>query len=208
MRLFKVKLLIVILLIGGFFWLGLTSTVRVDVAAQQPTVAIPTVTSSPLGPMVTVNQDYEQINVRAGPSAGGEYPIVGILEQGEKVPALGRSPGGDWIKIIYPTVDGGVAWVYAYLVTVSGGELPIVEPPPTSTPRVTPTIDPTLASQLIVEIGPTRLPTFTQPPPLEIPTYTQAPEISVTSGLPMGFIIIGLAVVGLFGLMISVLRGR
>jgi len=208
MQHYKVRLLIVVLLIGGFSWLGLTSTVRSEVAAQQPTVAIPTVTSSPYGIMVTVNQDQEQINVRAGPSASGEYPIVGVLEQGEKVPALGRSPGGDWIKIVYPTVDGGVAWVYAYLVTVSGGELPIVEPPPTSTPRVTPTIDPTLAAQLIVEIGPTRLPTFTQPPPLTIPTYTQAPKISVAGGLPMGFIIIGLAVVGLFGLMISVFRGR
>jgi len=208
MRQYKVKLLVVILLIGGFSWLGFASTVRLNAYAQQPTVAIPTVTSSPFGPMVTVNMDQEQINVRAGPGAGEEYPIVGVLEQGEKVPALGRSPGGDWIEIVYPTVNGGVAWVYAYLVTVSGGELPIVEPPPTSTPRVTPTIDPTLAAQLIVELGPTRMPTFTQPPPVQIPTYTQAPTISVAGGLPLAFIIIGLAVVGLFGLLISVFRGR
>ena len=206
MRKIKARLLFVILIIGGFSWLGLTSTVRLEAAAQQPTVAIPTVTSSPLGPMVTVNLDQEQINVRAGPSQ--DYPIVGVLEQGEKVPALGRSVGGDWVEIAYPVVDGGVAWVYAYLVTISGGELPVIVPPPTPTPQVTPTIDPTLAAQLIVEIGPTRLPTFTQPPPLTIPTYTQAPEISVAGGLPMGFIIIGLAVVGLFGLMISVFRGR
>jgi len=206
MHQYKVRLLIVILLIGGCSWLGLTSTVRLEAAAQQPTVAIPTVTSSPFGPMATVNQDQEQINVRAGPSQ--DYPIVGVLEQGEKVPALGRSVGGDWVEIAYPVVDGGVAWVYAYLVTISGGELPIIVPPSTPTPRVTPTIDPTLAAQLIVVIGPTRLPTFTQPPPLTIPTYTQAPEISVASGLPMGFIIIGLAVVGLFGLLISVFRGR
>ena len=206
MRKFKARLLFVILMICGFSWLGLTSTVRLEAAAQQPTVAIPTVTSSPLGPMVTVNLDQEQINVRAGPSQ--DYPIVGVLEQGEKVPALGRSVGGDWVEIAYPVVDGGVAWVYAYLVTISGGELPVIVPPPTPTPQVTPTIDPTLAAQLIVEIGPTRLPTFTQPPPLTIPTYTQAPEISVAGGLPMGFIIIGLAVVGLFGLMISVFRGR
>lgn len=206
MRRYKVKLLITILLLGGLSWLGLTSTVQFNAAAQQPTVAIPTVTSSPFGIMVTVNQDQEQINVRAGPSQ--DYPIVGVLEQGERVPALGRSVGGDWVEIAYPVVDGGVAWVYAYLVTISGGELPIIVPPPTPTPQVTPTIDPTLAAQLIFEIGPTRLPTFTQPPPLEIPTYTQAPEINIPGGLPMGFIIIGLAVVGLFGLMISVFRGR
>ena len=208
MRQYQVKLLVGLLLVGTFAWLGITSSVRMNVLAQQPTVAIATVTSSPFGPMVTVNQDQEQINVRAGPGVGDEYPIVGVLEQGEKVPALGRSPGGDWIEIVYPTVNGGVAWVYAYLVTVSGGELPIVAPPPTATPRVTPTIDPTLAAQLIVEIGPTRMPTYTQPPPVQMPTYTQAPAISVAGRLPMGFIIIGMAVIGLFGLMISVFRGR
>jgi hypothetical protein len=206
MRQFKTKLLVVILLVGIFSWSVLISSVRLVAYAQQPTVAIPTVTSSPFGPMVTVNLDYEQINVRAGPSQ--DYPSVGILEKGEKVPALGRSVGGDWVEIVYPVVDGGVAWVYAYLVTISGGELPVIVPPPTPTPRVTPTIDPTLAAQLIVEIGPTRLPTFTQPPALVIPTYTQAPALSVAGGLPLGFIIIGLAVVGLFGLLISVFRGR
>ena len=206
MRHYKTRLLMVILSVGIISLLGLTSTVRLNAYAQQPTVAIPTVTSSPFGPMATVNLDQEQINVRAGPSQ--DYPIVGILEQGEKVPALGRSVGGDWVEIVYPVVDGGVAWVYAYLVTISGGELPIIVPPPTPTPQVTPTIDPTLAAQLIVEIGPTRLPTFTQPPAVDMPAYTQAPAISVAGGLPMGFIIIGLAVVGSFGLLISVFRGR
>jgi hypothetical protein len=208
MRHYQGRLLVGILLIGIFAWLGITSTVHMEASAQQPTVSIPTVTSTKIGPMVTVNQDQEQINVRAGPGVGDEYPIVGVLEQGEKVPALGRSPGGDWIQIVYPTVNGGVAWVYAYLVTVSGGDLPIVAPPPTATPKVTPTIDPTLAAQLIVEIGPTRMPTFTPPPPVQMPTYTQPPAISVAGGLPMGFIIIGMAVIGLFGLLISVFRGR
>ncbi len=206
MRYFKIWLLLSILIIGGVSWFGLTSTVRLNASAQQPTVSIPTVTSSPFGTMVTVNQDQEQINVRAGPSQ--DYPIVGVLQQGEKVPALGRSVGGDWIEIAYPIADGGVAWVYAYLVSISGGDLSIVVPPPTPTPRVTPTIDPTLAAQFIIEVGPTRLPTYTQPPPLSIPTYTAAPQVNVAAGLPMGFIIIGLGVVGLFGLIISVFRGR
>ena len=202
---FKVWLLLLILLIGGFSWIGLTSTVRLYAAAQQPTVSIPTVTSSPFGTMATVNQDQEQINVRAGPSQ--DYPIVGVLQQGERVPALGRSVGGDWVEIAYPVVDGGVAWVYAYLVTISGGELQIIVPPPTPTPRVTPTIDPTLAAQFIIVVGPTRLPTFTQPPPLSIPTYT-AVQNAVPGGFPMGFIIIGLAALGLFGIVISIFRGR
>jgi SH3-like domain-containing protein len=206
MRFYKVWLLIALLLIGGFYWIGLTSTVRMDVAAQQPTVSIPTVTSSPIGKMATVNQDQEQINVRAGPSQ--DYPIVGVLQQGERVPALGRSVGGDWVEIAYPIVDGGVAWVYSYLVSISGGELPIIVPPPTPTPRVTPTIDPTLAAQFIIVVGPTRLPTFTQPPPLSIPTYSASIDNNSQGGFPMGFIIIGLAVIGLFGFVISIFRGR
>ncbi len=201
----RVKIWVFFLLIGGALWLG-SPFHDLYVSAQQPTVDIPTVTGTAPGPMITVNQDQEQINVRSGPSQ--DYPIVGVLQQGEKVPALGRSPGGDWIKIVYPTVNGGVAWVYSYLVSVSGGNLSIVEPPPTVTPQVTPTIDPTLAAQLIVEIGPTRLPTYTQPPAVQMPTYTQAPESGASGGLPMGFIIIGMAVVGVFGLMISVIRGR
>jgi hypothetical protein len=206
MRFYKLWLLFGLLLLGGFLWLRLTFTVQTQANAQQPTVSIPTVTSSPFGPLATVNQDYEQINVRAGPSQ--DYPTVGVLQQGERVPALGRSVGGDWVQIAYPVVDGGVAWVYAYLVTISGGELQIIVPPPTPTPRVTPTIDPTLAAQFIIEVGPTRLPTFTQPPPLSIPTYAAVNQNSVSGGFPIGFIIIGLAVLGLFGLVISVFRGR
>jgi uncharacterized protein YraI len=165
-----------------------------------------TVTSSPFGIMATVNQDQEQINVRGGPSQ--DYPIVGVLQQGERVPALGRSIGGDWVEIAYPIVDGGVAWVYSYYVSISGGELPIIIPPPTPTPLVTPTIDPTLAAQFIIEIGPTRLPTFTQPAPVSIPTFSTDQSSNAGSGLPAGFIIIGLGVVGIFGLIISVFRGR
>jgi hypothetical protein len=97
--------------------------------------------------------------------------------------------------------------VYAYLVTITGN-LPIIEPPPTPTPRVTPTIDPTLAAQFIVEIAPTRLPTFTPPPPVVAPTFIEPPNLQNTGGVPMGFIIIGMGAVGLFGVMISFFRGR
>ena len=203
----RTKLLVVFLVIGILSWLGLINTVKSFAYAQQPTVAIPTVTSSPFGPMVTVNSDQEQINVRAGPSAGGEYPIVGVLQQGETVPAIGRSPGGDWIQIVYPTVNGGVAWVYAYLVTVSGGELPIVEPPPTPTPKVTPTIDPTLASQFNLGAGlATRLPTYTPAPAAVYPTFE--PGDASRNGIPPILPIAGLMIIGAFGLLVSVLRGR
>jgi hypothetical protein len=175
---------------------------------QIPTVAIPTVTGTPMGAFITVKNtgNQDQINVRSGPGTIG-YDIVGVLVISQTAPALGRTPGGDWIQIVYPGVPGGVAWVYAPLVDLSG-TVPIVEAPPTPTPRVTPTIDPTLAAQFLIDIQPTRLPTYTSPPPVSIPTFEAVDTLRGNSRLPMGFVIIGLTVVGLFGMLISVLRGR
>jgi hypothetical protein len=177
------------------------------VRAQIPTVSLPTVTGSPQGPVVSVRRDSDQdsINVRSGPSA--KYDIVGVLIVGQTVPARGRTPGGDWIQIFYPGVPGSTGWVYSPLVSISGS-IPIVEPPPTPTPRTTPTIDPTLAAQFIVELPPTRLPTFTPPPPLVIPTFESQLPQTVPGGIPIGIVIIGMAVLGVFGTLISFLRGR
>ncbi len=172
---------------------------------QIPTVAIPTVTSSPISALITVLMDQDQINVRGGP--GTDYPIVGVLIAGQQIPALGRSQGGDWIKITYVGGPEGVAWVYSPLVNVSGS-LPIVEPPPTPTPRTTPTVDPTLAAQFIVEIPPTREPTFTAPPPLVLPTFAVNQNLPGTGRVPSGLLIVSLGVVGLFGTLITLLRGR
>jgi hypothetical protein len=174
--------------------------------AQQPTVAIPTVTGTPTGPIAVVySEPEEQINVRSGP--GTDYPKVGVLLNREQVPALGSTPGGSWVQIIYPGAEGGVAWVYAPLVRITG-VLPIVEPPPTPTPQSTPTIDPTLASQFVVEIPSTRLPTFTPAAPLIIPTFEPVETTTGTGGIPIGFVITGLTVLGVFGLVISLLRRR
>ena len=174
------------------------------VQAQQPTGSIATVTGTQSGPIITVTYP-EQINVRAGPSSV-YYAAIGVLLPGQTAPALGRTAGGEWIQIYYPGVPGDVGWVYAPLVGLTPGFLPIVEPPPTSTPRTTPTIDPTLQAAFQAPMTATRLPTFTAPPPLAVPTFEA--QSGVRSGVPMGLIIIGLAGVGLFGALISLLRGK
>ncbi len=165
--------------------------------AQAPTVDIPTVTSSPSGPVATVKEDADQaqINVRSGP--GTFYDKVGVLLANQQVPAKGRSAGGDWILIDYPGAPGGAAWVYAPLVNLTPGTLPVVAPPPTPTPLATATIDPTLAAQFVITMEPTRLPTFTEPPPLAIPTFPAGSSAGTPGGVPMGLIIIGLASLGI-----------
>ncbi len=183
------------------------SPVEASGLPQQPTVMIPTVTSTPIGAAVTVKSDQEQINVRSGP--GTLYPKVGVLMAGQVIPAKGKSPGGEWILVDYPGVEGGTAWLYAPLVDlVPGSVLEVVEPPPTPTPLTTATIDPTLAAQFIVTNVPTRLPTFTPPPPLQIPTFVPADSGGGNTRIPPGMVIISLLTIGALLGMVSFTQGR
>lgn len=196
----------ILVLVLGLVLLSAGSAVA-SVHGQQPTVNIPTVTGTAFGPYVIVDTSLDHINVRSGP--GTEYPLVGVLVGGEKVSAKGRSVAGLWIQVVYPGVEGGLAWVYAPYVTLyEAAELPIVEPPPTPTPRTTPTIDPTLAAQFVLEIPATRLPTFTPPgQPLSIPTFAQEGTGRV-GGVPVGMLITAVGLMGLFGAVVSYLRER
>ena len=196
----------------GVLWLvlGLTATMVVPTGqaapvAQQPTGSIPTVTGTPAGPYILVP---ERVNVRLEPRVDAD--LVGVLIAGQQAPALGRSQGGAWIQIQYPGVPGDVAWVYADLVQLNAGAatLPIVEPPPTATPRVTATIDPTLSAQFDLSgQRPTRLPTFTVAAPVVQPTF-EPQQNTVREGIPPLLPIAGLLVLGLFGTVISFLRGQ
>jgi uncharacterized protein YraI len=156
--------------------------------------------ATPPGVYATVTYS-EDINVRGGPNTV-HYPIVGRLAPGNVVPALGVSEGHEWVEISYPGAPNGVGWVYAIYVSISGGELHVVEPPPTSTPPVTATIDLTLAAQFQTQATQTRLPTFTPPPPLSVPTFTDQSQ-STASRSVFGIFILGLGLIGGIGLIAS-----
>jgi uncharacterized protein YraI len=177
--------------------------------AQQPTGSIPTVTGTPTGPTVAVDPSLGQIRVYAGPGSFN-YPAIGVLLTGTRVPALGRAVGNDdWIMIRYEGVPGSVGWVYALYVSLTGTggiELPRVVLPPTPTPASTPTINPTLAAAFIPAVNATRLPTFTAAAPLPVPTFVD--DSQNFSRIPVGLLILGFVVVGAVGTMISFLRGR
>jgi uncharacterized protein YraI len=149
----------------------------------------------------------EQINVRNGPSTV-LYDIIGHMQPGETAKALGVSPGRDWVQIEFPAGPGGIGWVYTSLISISAGNLQVVEPPPTPTPRTTPTIDPTLAAAYVFEPTATRMPTFTPPPSLEVPQFTQMPTTNADKGVPIGAFMIGSGVLGILGYLISLIRRR
>jgi hypothetical protein len=193
-----------ILLLGALIYLTIAPVAVASPVKIQADTPFPTVTGTPVGPIIIVP---DQVNVRTCPSTNCD--LVGVLIAGQRASAIGRSSGGEWIQIIYPGVPGNVAWVYSAFVVLEAGQslLPIVEPPPTPTPRVTPTVDPTLAAQFnLGSVAPTRLPTFTPAPPIIQPTLEPDPNGNGT-GFPPILAIIAFSVVGLFGLVISVLRG-
>lgn len=197
------------IIITSILAFGLLSAGIHSASAQIPTGSIPTVTGTPSGVMATVKagQNEATINVRSGPHAL-YYPKIGVLVEGQSVPALGRSSGNDWILIAYAGVSGGQGWVFSKYVDLTPGELPVVQPPVSPTPEVTQTIDPTLAAQFIVTAAPTRLPTFTPPPPLTVPTFPASGGSQVLSGVPMGLVIMGLISVGVLLGIFSFIQRR
>lgn len=195
MKRFWFKSLIVMLTVAGLVLAALLSPNQAG-AYQEA--------STPTGILATVIYT-EPINVRSGPSTV-LYPIIGQLQPGDVVPASGVSPGREWVQISFAGGTNGVGWIYASFVSISGGELQIAEPPPTPTPLVSATIDPTLAAAFIVQPTQTRMPTFTPPPPLDIPQYTDAAK-SRSSGATGIFVVI-LVVIGALGLTVSFVLKR
>jgi len=192
----------------GILVLGAFSPGQPPVLAQQPTGSVATVTGTPEGPMVTVDLSIPVIRVYAGPSSF-DYPSIGVMLGNESAPAIGRARGREeWIQIRYPGVPGSIGWVYGnYVKLTPGALLPLVDVPPTPTPFATPTINPTLEAAFIGQLTPTRLPTYTPPPPLDLPSFTDAPSSAVTN-VPAGLLILSLGLFGFFGAVISYLRGR
>ena len=157
------------------------------------------------GPVATVIYS-EPINVRGGPSTV-YYPIVGRVSPGDILPALGVSPGHEWVQVAFPDAPGGVGWLYATYVTISGGDLQVVEPTPTQTPVATATINPTFAAAFIFQPTSTRIPTFTPPPPLTVPHFLDVGAERPT-GLSSGMIVIGLLFISGLVFLISYALAR
>ena len=189
-------------------WIFLIATlVAVFLGAPFQTDAVAQEATPDSGDVFVTVTYPEQINIRNGPSTVN-YEVIGNLQPGATAQALGVSPGRDWVQIVFPAGPGGIGWVHTSLISLSSGNLQIVEPPPTPTPRTTATIDPTLAAAYVFEPTATRMPTFTPPPSLEVPQFTQMPTSNSDSGVPIGAFVLGSGILGIVGYLFSFVRRR
>ena len=113
---------------------------------------------------------------------------------------------GSPAKISYNSESG-----YDSIIISLGGLFPgSISPTPCSipaTPNITPTVDPTLAAQFnLGDTLSTPLPTFTAAAPVVQPTLEPIQSLNGT-GFPPILAILVLTVLGLFGIVISILRG-
>ena len=107
--------------------------------SDQP-VALPNITPTPAATAtpegVTITVTSERQNVRSGP--GLQYDILGQLNQGQQARVIGTSIDYTWVIIDFRGQQG---WLATYLLDVFGNlnTVPIIAPPPTPTPGITPT---------------------------------------------------------------------
>jgi uncharacterized protein YraI len=193
------------------FWINFINAVLVGFVVSVMLLVVPgqarasQESQAQSGVIATVTYS-ESINVRGGPNTAF-YPIVGRANPGDIFPALGVSPGREWVEIAYPDAPGGVGWVYAVYVSISGGELQVAEPPPTPTPIATATINPTFAAAFVFQATPTRMPTFTPPPPLQIPDFGDDTSHR-PSGVASGFVAISLMLIAVSLYLVSLIIGK
>jgi uncharacterized protein YraI len=112
----------------------------------------PAATATSSKPVATFLQG---VNVRSGPSTKFNPPI-GSFAANQTADIVGKTPAGDWYKVVY---YNGTGWVFAQLMTISGDE-----------------------SQIPVDAGPP-IPTDTPVPPTPVPaTATSSLNVNIVAG--------------------------
>jgi len=204
----KIRLFVIfslIFLFGALLFFGFSMN---RAAAQQLDTETPTASmvGTPSGAYITVTY-IEPINVRTGPSSF-DYPVIGSIPVGGTATAIGRSPAGEWIEILFQVGPRGTGWVYSANVSLSPSALlPIVEPPPTPTPLLTLTLNPTFVAAFQTLPTSTHLPTFTPPPSLVFPTFTN-PATPSSGRAITTWVIVVMGFIGIAGIAFTSFKRR
>jgi uncharacterized protein YraI len=130
---------------------GITPTTGITpvVAATAPAVTTTApVTGSLQPPFVRLKAGQDFANVRTGPDTAyqkvGELTVAGTSSAAVR----GRNADSTWWQIALPSAPGGLAWVFAQLVDLTGDPATILvaQAPPLPTPAATPTTAPPAAA--------------------------------------------------------------
>ena len=116
-----------------------TAAEAVDLATDTPAPVVPTLTSAPPSPSVPMAMPSSQaVNCRSGPALG--WDVLTLIQYGKSVEIVAKNSDASWVEVKNPAVAGGVCWVSAGVVTITGnlGSVPMVAapPPPTGLPTV------------------------------------------------------------------------
>ena len=192
-------------------WVGAGAilTVLLALAGARPGPVVAQQAASATPPPVRV-EIFQQTNVRAGP--GTMYDQVGVMVAGQIGEVLGRSPDSQWVKIVYIGAPENSGWVFRDFVNLVGElpNIPTVMPPPTPTLPPTPTPEFLSTPSGLGTDGPTvnTLPTYTPPAPVVRPTLLPVQGTRQVVSFPPAVLIIVLVVLGTFGGLVSLMRGR
>jgi len=104
-------------------------------SAPAPTDTVPADTPTPSVTPAPVLTLLQSANVRGGP--GVNYPVIGGLQGGKSMPAIGRDSAGYWYVISY---GSGQGWVSSQVASYSGdtSSLAVVKAPPPPPPTAVP----------------------------------------------------------------------
>jgi len=198
------RFLLLLGLLGGLWWGALALPAAPAVAAP------PRQASTPTLPALRAEASDTDVNVRGGP--GTYYDRVGTLVKGQSGEILGQTQMGPylWLKIVYVGGPDNTGWVSSDVVRVVGdlGTAPTLEAPPTPTLPPLPTSEITVTVAATTTVATAALATFTPAPPVVHPTLLPVQGVREGGGFPPAVFIIGLLVLGVFGGLISLLRGR
>ena len=127
---------IIVLFVGALIGNALGGGNESETAPEAPTVAPPEPPADSAYLVATAN-----VNVRSGP--GLDYPIYGVMPQGEEAEIIGVSSDYSWWQIKIPTgySPDGTGWVSAdYTTAYNTDNVPVVGAPPA--PPTVPTTAP------------------------------------------------------------------
>lgn len=121
------------------------ATVEINVRAAQAQVTA-TTAAQPNVPVINPNDPTcraltnTALRLRGGP--GTNYDQIGLLNAGSVAPIIGRIGSNEWWQVRVNVTIGWISAAYTSVYGICNG-VPVVQPPPTPTPRITNTVVPT-----------------------------------------------------------------